>query len=78
MTRPKTFRRLDLLEMRRQLVRVRNQHSNDRIVVRRINRFLCRIYHLDEVLDSKQDQQIRNALQVALRDTEAGSAHSIN
>ncbi|RZN05383.1 hypothetical protein CWO91_30390 [Bradyrhizobium genosp. SA-3] len=43
MARPKSFRRLDLLEIRRQSVHARNRHSDDRIIVKRINALLCRM-----------------------------------
>lgn len=51
MVQPRTFRRMDLIEVRRQLVHARNRHSNNSLIVRRINGLLCRIYHLEEALD---------------------------
>lgn len=43
MVQPRTFRRMDLIEVRRQLVHARNRHSNNSLIVRRINGLLCRI-----------------------------------
>lgn len=37
MVQPRTFRRMDLIEVRRQLVHARNRHSNNSLIVRRIN-----------------------------------------
>lgn len=69
MVQPRTFRRMDLFEVRRQLVHARNRHSNNGLIVRRINGLLCRIYHLEEALDPSQGERIRKAVQIALRDT---------
>ena len=68
MVQSRALHRLDLLEVRRQLVRARNRHSNNRGIVRRINGLLCRIYHLDAI-DLKRGQRIREAIQIVLRDT---------
>lgn len=71
MVQSRAFRRLDLFEVRRQLVYARNRHSSNRVIVRRINDLLCRIYHLDAV-DPRQGERIRKALQTALRVTSEG------
>jgi hypothetical protein len=68
MVQSSTLRRPDLFEVRRQLVRARNRHSNNRAIVRRINSLLCRIYHL-KAIDAKQSRRIREAVQIVLRDT---------
>jgi hypothetical protein len=67
MVQSSTLRRPDLFEVRRQLVRARNRHSNNR-AIRRINSLLCRIYHL-KAIDAKQSRRIREAVQIVLRDT---------
>lgn len=69
MVQPRTFRPMDLFEIRRQLVQARNRHSDSRLLVRRINGLLCSIYHLEEVLDPSQHERIRKAAQIALRAT---------
>lgn len=71
MVRSRAFRRLDLIEVRRQLVRARNRHSSNRVIVRRINGLLCRIYHLDGIAPS-QSERIRKAVEIALRGTSEG------
>lgn len=71
MVQSRAFRRLDLLEVRRQLVHARNRHSSNRVIVRRINGLLCRIYHLDAV-DPSQGKRIRKAVHTALRGTSEG------
>lgn len=71
MVQSRIFRRLDLFEVRRQLVRARNRHCSNGVIVRRINGLLCRIYHLDAI-DPSQGERIRKAVQVALRDTSEG------
>lgn len=53
MVQSSTLRRPDRFEVRRQLVRARNRHSNNQAIVRRINSLLCRIYHLNAI-DTKQ------------------------
>lgn len=69
MEQPRRSRRLDLFEVRRRLVDARNRHLDNRIVVRRINGLLCRIYHLEEVRDHSQSERIRKAFHAALRET---------
>ena len=68
MVQSSTLRRPDLFEVRRQLVRARNRHSNNRAIVRRINSLLCGIYHL-KAIDAKQSRRVREAVQIVLRDT---------
>lgn len=71
MVRSSAFPRLDLFEVRRQLVQARNRHSDNRSMVRRVNGLLCRIYHLDAV-EPRQGERIRKAVQIALRGISEG------
>jgi hypothetical protein len=62
---------LDLLDVRRQLVKMRSLHSNDPRITVAINRLISKLAHLSEPEDRRDEQRLSNMITKTLQHVEA-------
>jgi hypothetical protein len=63
--------RLDLLDVRRQLVEMRSLHSNDPRITTAINRLISKLAHLSEPEDRRDEQRLLSMIAKTLQRVEA-------
>jgi hypothetical protein len=63
--------RLDLLDVRRQLVEMRSLHSNNPRITTAINKLISRLAHLSEPRDRRDEERLSSMIGRTLQHVEA-------
>jgi hypothetical protein len=63
--------RLDLIDVRRQLIEMRSSHSSDPLIAAAINRLISKFAHLSEPKNKREELRLSNMIKKTLQRVEA-------